>query len=63
MLYLAYFEATGKLSYITGTFQTGFPTFPVVFTKQAETRSAVAAKDVKVVTNLVKPFKTFGSIR
>lgn len=63
MLYLAYFEATGKLSYITGTFQTGYPTFPVVFTKKAETRSTVAAKDVKVVTNLVKPFKTFGSIR
>lgn len=63
MLYLAYFPTSGGLSYITGTYQVGFPTFPMIFTKQAETRSAVAAKDVKVVTNLVKPFKTFGSIR
>lgn len=39
MLYLAYFEELGQLSYISGTYQTGYPTFPITFTK-LETRSA-----------------------
>jgi hypothetical protein len=39
MLYLAYFEELGQLSYISGTYQTGYPTFPMTFTK-LETRSA-----------------------
>jgi hypothetical protein len=39
MLYLAYFAEQGQLSYISGTYQTGYPTFPMTFTK-LETRSA-----------------------
>ncbi|MBO5814900.1 MAG: hypothetical protein J6R30_02150 [Bacteroidales bacterium] len=39
MLYLAYFTEQNQLSYISGTYQTGYPTFPMTFTK-LETRSA-----------------------
>lgn len=38
ILYLVYFPDTGKLSYITNTYETGYPSFPMTFTK-AETRS------------------------
>ena len=63
MSYVVYFKSSNEIMYITGTYETGYPTFPLTFTKKAETRSAIAAKDVKVVTKLVKPYKTFGSIR
>ena len=39
MEYLAYLTDHGQLSYITSTYQTGYPTFPMTFTK-TETKSA-----------------------
>ncbi len=39
MEYLAYLTDHGQLSYITSTFETGYPTFPMTFTK-TETKSA-----------------------
>ena len=38
MEYLAYLTDHGQLSYLTNTFQTGYPTFPMSFTK-AETKA------------------------
>lgn len=65
MLYLAQFTESGDLSYITGTYQTGYPTFPMTFTKRenVETRSADACKSIKSVKELKRTYKTFGSIR
>lgn len=62
MLYLAYFPS-GQLSYITGTYETGYPKFPMTFTKKAETRSASACKPVNSLDKLDRTYKTFGSIR
>ena len=39
MEYLAYLTDYGQLSYITSTYETGYPTFPMTFTK-TETKSA-----------------------
>ena len=60
MLFLVYFESLQQYSYITPTFQTGFPTFPYTFTRSAETCSATpVVKNVKVFTNLNKTFKAY----
>ena len=40
MEYLAYLTDSGKLSYITGTYETGYPTFPMVFTPATKASTA-----------------------
>jgi len=47
MLFVAYFASDNSLSYISGTFQTGYPTFPMTITPAARTS-----------THSVKKFKS-----
>lgn len=61
MLYLAYFPDYGQFSYITGTYQTGYPSFPMTFTKYEETRSMSDEFKVNAhpVIKLPKCFQAF----
>lgn len=64
MEYLAYLpEAGGQLSYITTTYKTGYPTFPMTFTPatKATTCSVSEFKPVKKSLNNFNEFKTFGT--
>ena len=63
MAYIAYFPSSNNMSFLSATYQTGFPTFPITITpnESAATRSAApVVKNVQKVTNLVKPYYTFG---
>ena len=63
MEYLAYLTEYGQLSYITGTYQTGYPTFPMTFTPatKATTCSVSEFKPAKKSLNNFNEFKTFGT--
>jgi hypothetical protein len=54
MEYLAYLTEHGQLSYITGTYQTGYPTFPLTFTP-ATTATMHSAKEFKGVKKAFNP--------
>lgn len=59
MLYIAYFGGS-SLSYVSGTFQTGYPTFPITITPAAATKSTTAVKEfngVQSFTQMPKAFK------
>lgn len=66
MEYLAYLTNYGQLSYVTGTYETGYPTFPLTFTPatKASTYSVNEFKGgKKTLYNPFAPkmtFKTFG---
>ena len=63
MLYLVYLpEIGGQLSYITTTYETGYPTFPMTFTPAIKTNSTKEFKGGKKTLNPLAPktFKTFG---
>lgn len=53
MEYLAYLTEHGQLSYITGTYETGYPTFPMMFTPatKATTTSTKEFKGAKKAFN------------
>ena len=63
MEYLAYLTELGQLSYITGTSETGYPTFPMTFTPatKATTCAVKEFKGGKKTLNPLAPktFKTF----
>jgi hypothetical protein len=54
MEYLAYLTEHGQLSYLTGTYQTGYPTFPLTFTP-ATTATMHSAKEFKGVKKAFNP--------
>lgn len=58
-------ELSNGLSWITGTFQSGFPSFPITMTPNNSISglSVEEPESVQIVTGLVRPHKTFGSIR
>lgn len=64
MEYLAYLTEQGELSYITNTYKTGYPTFPMTFTPatKSTTCSVSEFKPVKKSLNSLAPktFKTYG---
>ena len=62
MEYLAYLTELGQLSYITGTFQTGYPTFPLTFTPAttATTTSTKEFKGAKKCSKSLHEFNSFG---
>lgn len=60
MSFYAYFESDDGWYYLSGTYQTGYPTFPLTITPTEATRSAASVKDIKVHANLVNTFKVFG---
>lgn len=64
MMYIVYLLDYQQLSYLSGTYETGYPTFPLTFT-QNNTKAplSVDADDVRVVTGLVKPFKSYGFLK
>ena len=53
MEYLAYLTDHGQLSYITGTYETGYPTFPMVFTP-ATKASTASTKEFKGMKKSIK---------
>lgn len=63
MEYLAYLTEHGQLSYITGTYQTGYPTFPLTFTPatKATTCSVSEFKPAKKHFVNNREFNTFGT--
>lgn len=68
MLFLAAFgpDATGQysLSYISPTFQTGYPSFPVVFTPAstaAQQSVGVPVRKSQIATKLQKQYSVYGS--
>lgn len=73
MEYLAYLLDHEQLSYITGTYETGYPTFPMTFTPATRSASTTeaAAKEVKATKaaqplqsyNVVNTFKTSFQVR
>ena len=66
MAYIAYFSSAKQMSFLSATYETGFPSFPITITpaEEAATRSAApAVKNVQKVTNLVKPYRTFGFVK
>lgn len=59
-------QLSNGLSWITGTYESGFPTFPVIMTPNNTITELAAEPDfrnVQVVTGLVRPHKVFGMIR
>ena len=62
MEYLAYLTEHGQLSYITGTYQTGYPTFPLTFTPatKATTTSTKEFKGAKKCSKSLHEFNSFG---
>lgn len=62
MLFLV--KLSGGLSYLSGTYEIGFPSFPLTITpSEVATRSAETVKNVQIATNLVKPYRTFGFVK
>ena len=58
MEYLAYLTDHGQLSYITGTYETGYPTFPMVFTP-ATKASTASTKEFKGAQKMFKGLEAF----
>lgn len=61
MSFYAYFASDNGWYYLSGTYKTGYPTFPMTITPTEATRSAASVKDIKVHANLVNTFKVFGA--
>ena len=59
-------QLSNGLSWITGTYEVGYPTFPVTMTPNNSIIGQSvepSCKKVQVVSSLVRPYKTFGFIR
>ena len=58
MEYLAYLTDYGQLSYVTGTYETGYPTFPMAFTP-ATKASTTSTKEFKGAQKMFKGLEAF----
>ena len=58
MEYLAYLTDHGQLSYVTGTYETGYPTFPMTFTP-ATKASTTSTKEFKGAQKMFKGLEAF----
>ena len=63
MVFLAYFESFNELSYITDTYKTGFPSFPITITPVTKTLSLekdfIGASTQARFDKSFKPFKAY----
>lgn len=62
MAFLAYLHDYKQLSYLTSTYEVGYPTFPFVFTQSTETSAAVSSiehkhKNIQTFSQAPKSFK------